>query len=145
MSYNKTFIMGNITRDPEIRTTPGGTAVGELGLAVNRRVKDGETWREEVTFLDVTVWGKTAENCGRYLKKGRGVFVEGRLEVDEWDDQESGKKRRKMKIVGELVKFLPGAGGDRPPVSTASAMPEPGEAYRKKAGMKPAVDDGIPF
>jgi single-strand DNA-binding protein len=107
-NLNKVLIMGNLTRDPEIRHTPKGTAVGDLGIAVNRRVKAGDEWTDETTFIDATVWGNTAENVGKYLTKGRGVFIEGRLQLDTWDDKESGQKRSKLKVVAESVQFLPG-------------------------------------
>ncbi|MDQ6654581.1 MAG: single-stranded DNA-binding protein, partial [Verrucomicrobiota bacterium] len=104
--------LGNLTRDPEVRYTPKGTAVADLGIAVNRTytAENGEK-REEVTFVDVTFWGRTAENAGQYLKKGRPVFVEGRLQLDSWDDKQSGQKRSKLKVVGELLQFLGGRQG----------------------------------
>ena len=112
-NINKVMLMGNLTQDPEIRYTPKGTAVGELSMAVNRRVPDGNgNWSEEATFLDVTVWGNTAENAQKYLSKGRAIFVEGRLQLDTWEDKQSGQKRRKLKVVGEVVQYLPdGKGG----------------------------------
>lgn len=109
-SVNKVILMGNLTRDPELRYTPKGSAVAEIGLAVNRKVSDGNgNWSDETTFVDVTVWGKTAENVGKYLNKGRGVFVEGRLQLDTWEDKQTGQKRSKLKVVGENVQFLPSA------------------------------------
>lgn len=117
-NLNKVLLMGNLTKDPELRYTPKGTAVGDLGLAVNRRVKDSnDNWTDETTFVDITVWGNTAENAQKYLSKGRGVFVEGRLQLDTWEDKTSGQKRSKLKIVAETLQFLPdgkGGGGARP-------------------------------
>ncbi len=115
-SFNKVILLGNLTRDPEVRYTPKGTAVADLGIAVNRTytAENGEK-REEVTFVDVTFWGRTAENAGQYLKKGRPVFIEGRLQLDSWDDKQSGQKRTKLKVVGEILQFLggrPGGAGD---------------------------------
>ncbi|MCH7225998.1 single-stranded DNA-binding protein [Haloferula sp. A504] len=115
-NLNKVMLIGNLTRDPELRYTPKGTAVADLGLAVNRRVSDGNgNWSDETTFVDVTVWGNTAENSQKYLSKGRGVFIEGRLQLDTWEDKQSGQKRSKLKVVGENVQFLPdgraGGGG----------------------------------
>ncbi|MEI6351419.1 MAG: single-stranded DNA-binding protein [Verrucomicrobiota bacterium] len=106
-SLNKVMLIGNLTRDPEVRYTPKGTAVAELGLAVNRRytAENGEK-REEVTFVDVTLWGKTAELAGEYLKKGRPVYIEGRLQLDSWDDKQTGQKRSKLRVVGEEMQFL---------------------------------------
>lgn len=114
-NLNKVLLLGNLTRDPEIRTTPKGTAVGDLGLAINRRVSDGNgNWSDEVTFVDVTVWGTNAENAEKYLSKGRGVFIEGRLQMDTWEDKQSGQKRSKLKVVAEVLQFLPdGKGGER--------------------------------
>lgn len=117
-NLNKVMLIGNLTRDPELRYTPKGTAVADLGLAVNRRVSDGNgNWSDETTFVDITVWGNTAENSQKYLSKGRGVFVEGRLQLDTWEDKQTGQKRSKLKVVGENVQFLPegraGSGGGR--------------------------------
>jgi single-strand DNA-binding protein len=112
-NLNKVMLIGNLTRDPEVRYTPKGTAVGDLGLAVNRRVSDGNgNWSDETTFVDITVWGTNAENAQKYLTKGRGVFIEGRLQLDTWDDKQSGQKRSKLKVVAEVLQFLPdGKGG----------------------------------
>ena len=114
-SYNKVFLLGNLTRDPEVRYTPKGSAVADLGIAVNRQytLDNGEK-REEVTFVDVTLWGRQAEVAGEYLKKGRSVFIEGRLQLDTWDDKTSGQKRSKLKVIGEMMQMLggrPGGGG----------------------------------
>src|ERR1043166_7831007 len=100
-NFNKVLLMGNLTRDPEVRYTPKGTAVATIGVAVNETytTQSGEQ-KEEVVYVDVEVWGRTAENCGQYLSKGRPVFVEGRLRLDQWDDKESGQKRSKLKVVG---------------------------------------------
>lgn len=117
-NVNKVFLIGNLTRDPELRYTPGGAAVADLGIAVNRiyTTKEGER-REEVTFVDVTVWNRTAENCCQYLKKGRPVHIEGYLKMDSWEDKNSGEKRSKLKVEAETVQFLGGrrdeeGGGD---------------------------------
>ena len=106
-NFNKVLLMGNLTRDPEVRYTPKGTAVANLGLAVNRTWTDESgQQKEEVLFVDIDVWGRQAENCGQYLSKGRPVFVEGRLRLDSWEDKESGQKRNKLKVVAERVQFL---------------------------------------
>jgi single-strand DNA-binding protein len=108
-SYNRTILVGNLTRDPEIKYTPKGTAVAEIGLAVNHSYKtDSGEKREEVTFIDVTLWGRTAEIVGQYCKKGRPLLVEGRLALDQWDDKQTGQKRSKLKVVGENVQLLGG-------------------------------------
>src|SRR5205085_2728954 len=151
-SFNKFILLGNLPRDPEVRYTPKGSAVADLGIAVNRQytLENGEK-REEVTFVDVTFWGRTAEVAGEYLKKGRPVFIEGRLQLDTWDDKQSGQKRSKLKVIGEAMQLLgsrPGGGGggagdageeDRPARATT---PPP-----KAAAAAPPVpdEDEIPF
>jgi single-strand DNA-binding protein len=109
---NKVFLAGNLTRDPEVRHTPSGSAVCDLRMAINRRYRDQhDKDREEVVYVSVTVWGKTAENCGQYLTKGSPVLVEGRLKLDEWE--KDGQKQSRLGVVGERVQFLSsrGAGG----------------------------------
>src|SRR5437868_3178620 len=110
-SFNKVILLGNLTRDPEIRYTPKGSAVCDLGLAVNRQctLDNGEK-REEVTYVDVVLWARLAEIAGEYLKKGRPVFIEGRLQLDTWDDKQSGQKRSKLRVIGETMQLL----GSRP-------------------------------
>ncbi|MEI6712761.1 MAG: single-stranded DNA-binding protein [Verrucomicrobiota bacterium] len=118
-NLNKVMLMGNLTRDPEIKYTPKGTAVADIGLAVNRVYSsDQGERREETTFVDVELWGRQAEIAGEYLKKGRPVYIEGRLKLDTWDDKQTGQKRSKMRVVGETLQLLGGreggaAGGDR--------------------------------
>src|SRR5215213_10834859 len=120
-NLNKVMLIGNLTRDPEVKYTPKGTAIAEFGLAVNRSyTTDQGEKREEVTFIDVSMWGRQGEIAGEYLKKGRPVFIEGRLKLDTWDDKQTGQKRSKVKVVGERMEFLgsregapgaPGGGG----------------------------------
>ena len=107
-SFNKVILMGNLTRDPEVRYTPSGTAVTDIGLAVNRRWFDkaNNHAKEETTFVDVTLWGRTAEVAGEYLSTGRPVLIEGRLQLDSWEDKESGQKRSKLKVIGEQMTML---------------------------------------
>ncbi|MFP4687805.1 MAG: single-stranded DNA-binding protein [bacterium] len=109
--FNRVLLIGNLTRDPELRYTPSNTAVADLGLAVNRNYRDasGET-QEDVTFVDITVWGRTAENCSQYLSKGSPVFVEGRLTLDQWENNE-GQRRSKLKVTAQRVDFLGSPGG----------------------------------
>ena len=103
------MLIGNLTRDPEVRYTPKGTAVTDIGLACNRSYTlDSGERREDVTFIDVTLWGKSAELVGQYMKKGRPIYVEGRLQMDSWDDKQTGQKRTKLKVVGENFQFLGG-------------------------------------
>lgn len=111
-SFNKVILVGNLTRDPQVRYTPGGSAVAEVGLAVNRSWfdKTSNSRKEETTFVDVTLWGRTAEVASEYLTKGRSVLIEGRLQLDQWDDKESGQKRSKLKVVGENMTMLGGKG-----------------------------------
>ncbi|MDO5462093.1 MAG: single-stranded DNA-binding protein [bacterium] len=107
-TLNKVFLMGNLTRDPEMKQTPSGDIVAELGLAVTEQFRSRATneVREVVTFVDVTVWGKVAENCGAYLTKGRPVFVEGRLVLDSWEDKTTGQKRTRLRVRADRVQFL---------------------------------------
>jgi single stranded DNA-binding protein len=101
-SFNKVILLGNLTRDPEVRYTPKGSAVCDLGIAVNRvYTTEGGERREEVTFVDVVLWARLAEIAGEYLKKGRPIFIEGRLQMDSWDDKQTGQKRTKLRVVGE--------------------------------------------
>jgi single-strand DNA-binding protein len=110
-SYNKVMLMGNLTRDPEVRYTPKGTAVADIGLAVNRKYRVDDEMREEVTFVDITYWGRKAEVISQYFKKGAGIFVEGRLQMDSWDDRQTGKKRYQLKVIGENFEFVGSSGG----------------------------------
>ena len=164
-NLNKVMLIGNVTRDPEIRYTPKGTALVDLGLAVNRRyTADNGEKREETTFVDVTFWGRTAEIANEYLKKGRSVYIEGRLQLDSWDDKQTGQKRSKLKIVGEEMQMLGsreggGGGGRGEPSRTeydeeprSSRPPQQRPAGRPPTPPKPPVDpdldvegDDIPF
>jgi single-strand DNA-binding protein len=113
MAYlNKVFLIGNLTRDPELRVTPKGTAICQFGLAVNRQFKDesGAT-RDETTFIDIEAWGKQGELVAKYLTKGSPAMVEGRLKLDQWEDKQSGQKRSKLKVVLDNVQFLSTRGG----------------------------------
>lgn len=109
-SFNKVILVGNITRDIELRHTQGGAAVTEIGLAVNRTWfdKQSQQKKEEVAFIDVTLWGRTAEVAAEYLGKGSSVLIEGRLQLDQWDDRETGQKRQKLKVVAESMQMLGG-------------------------------------
>ena len=108
-SFNKVMLMGNLTRDPELRYTSNGAAVTSFGLAVNRKFKQGDEWKEDVCFVDITVWGKQGENCAEYLSKGRPAFVEGRLQFSTWESD--GQKKSKLDVVANTVQFL-GSRGD---------------------------------
>lgn len=146
-NLNKVMLIGNLTRDPELRYTPKGTAVADIGLAINRVWSNDQGQKQEdTTFVDVTLWGRQAELAEKYLGKGRGVYIEGRLQLDTWDDKETGKKRSKLKVVGENLQFLPdgkpGSGGG----SGGSSRPAQDSAPNKAS--RPVVEedeDDIPF
>ncbi|MBM3880127.1 MAG: single-stranded DNA-binding protein, partial [Verrucomicrobia bacterium] len=124
-SFNKVILAGNLTRDPELRYTPKGTAIARLGLAVNRtyRTEAGEQ-KDEVTFIDIDAFGRQAEVIGQYLKKGRPVLIEGRLRLDQWEDKNTHQKQSKLKVVLESFSFLDsGRGGDSAPAATDPAAP----------------------
>lgn len=106
MSFNKVILLGNLTRDPEIRYTPNSTAVANFPIAVNRKFKQGEETKEEVSYIDITIFGKQAEACGQYLTKGSAVLVDGRLQQRRWDDKDTGQKRSKIEVVAQSVSFI---------------------------------------
>ncbi len=164
-NLNKVQLIGNITRDPEVKYTPKGSAVTDLGLAINRfyTTETGEK-REEVTFVDVTLWGRQAEIAGEYCKKGRSIYVEGRLQLDSWEDKATGQKRNKLRVVGDSMQLLgpkPGgaagsSGSDEEGGSSArySRMESnaPSEKSSTARGAAPAAaapqpeeEDDIPF
>ena len=162
-SLNKVFLIGNLTRDPELRVTPKGTAICQFGLAVNRQYKDDTgAMRDETTFVDIEAWGKQGELVAKYLTKGSPAFVEGRLRLDQWEDKTSGQKRSRLKIVLDNVQFLgrPGGGGggqpaaapagaaveDAAPAAEPSSVPPP-RPTAKPAPAAPAenVDEDVPF
>ncbi len=151
-SFNKVILVGNLTRDPELRYTPKGTAIAKFGLAVNRVwTNEAGEKKEEVTFVDIDVFGRTAENVAQYMRKGSPLLVEGRLRLDQWDDKQTGQKRSKLGVVGETIQFLgsPRAaegGAPSAPRATAPAAaaapvaPEPAEA-----DAPPHEGDDVPF
>lgn len=155
--FNKVILAGNLTRDPELRYTPSGTAIAKFGLAVNRKWKDSQTneMKEEVTFIDIDAFGRQAETIGQYLKKGRPILLEGRLKLDQWDDKQTQQKRSKLGVVLESFSFLDGGsreGGDfgggggapapRPSRPTQSAPPP--SSGGSDEGVPPEEDD-VPF
>lgn len=131
-SFNKVILVGNLTRDPEVRYTTGGSAVCDISLAVNYQWTDKKNneRKEEVSFIDVTLWGRTAEIAGEYLSKGRPVLIEGRLTQDRWDDKETGQKRSKLKVIAESMQLL----GGRQEGAQSSAGSAP-----RAAGSRPAA------
>src|SRR5471032_2577504 len=156
MAYlNKVFLIGNLTRDPELRVTPKGTPICQFGIAVNRQFKDesGAT-RDETTFVDIEAWGKQGELVSKYLSKGIPAMVEGRLKLDQWEDKTSGQKRSKIKVVLDNVQFLStrgGAGGGGPGAGAASApadgidqtTPERHSPPPRSGGAKPAAQENL--
>lgn len=141
-SFNKVILMGNVTRDPEVRYTSGGSAVTEIGIAVNRYWTDRNTneRKEETTFVDVTLWGRTAEIAGEYLGKGRPVMIEGRLQLDQWDDKETGQKRSKLRVVGESMQLLGGrSDGGAPGGGGGSSSSRPNYEPARQAAPAPAA------
>jgi len=149
-SFNKVILVGNLTRDPQVRYTPGGSAVAELGLAVNRSWfdKNSNSRKEETTFIDVTLWGRTAEVASEYLTKGRSVLIEGRLQLDQWDDKESGQKRSKLKVVGENMTMLGGkgesGGGGGAPSGGGGGYASRGNAPSQSGGSADSFYDDTP-
>ena len=152
-SFNKVILIGNLTRDPELRYTPKGTAIAKIGLAVNRVwTNEAGEKKEEVTFVDVDVFGRTAENVGQYMRKGRPILIEGRLRLDQWDDKQTGQKKSKLGVVAETVQFLgsaPGAGeGGSAPAAPRAARPAPAAsapAAEPVEGDGPPESDDVPF
>jgi single-strand DNA-binding protein len=142
-NLNKVLLLGNVTRDPEVRYTPKGSAVCDLGIAVNRAyTTDSGEKREEVTFVDVTLWGRTAEVASEYLKKGRPVFIEGRLQMDSWDDKQTGQKRTRLRVVAENMQLL----GGRPPGGGETSGEGRQTSAPPKSSAAPDPDeDEIPF
>ena len=134
-SFNKVLLMGNLTRDPELRYTAGGSPVASLGLAVNRKYRQGDEMKEETCFVDVTVWGKLGETCAEYLTKGRPVFVEGRLNFRTWET-EDGQKRSKLDVVAYNVQFL-GRGKDN------EGADRSGDGFATP--MESVAEDDVPF
>jgi len=153
-SFNKVILVGNLTRDPELRYTPKGTAIAKIGLAVNRVwTNEAGEKKEEVTFVDVDVFGRTAENVGQYMRKGRPILVEGRLRLDQWDDKQTGQKKSKLGVVAETVQFLGSSqGGGEGGAPSAPAVPRAARpaaaapATAPDAGdSEPPHDDDVPF
>ena len=145
-SLNKVFLAGNLTRAPELRYTPGGTAVAQFGVAVNRKYKnrDGQL-QEEATFVDIEVWGRQAETASEYLGKGSPVLIEGRLKLDSWESKQTGEKRSKLRVVGERVQFLGGRrdrGGESERPSKRMQSPSGGDMG---AVDELPPDDDVPF
>jgi single-strand DNA-binding protein len=159
-NFNKVILAGNITRDPELRYTPKGTAVAKIGLAINRNWKDESgQQKEEVTFVDVDAFGRQAEVISQYLKKGRPILIEGRLKFDQWDDKQTNQKRSRLGVVLESFQFLDSGGGqgggggnfggppdaNRPQSRPAAARPAAAAPPPASDDMPPDAEDDVPF
>jgi len=154
-NLNKVLLIGNLTRDPELRQTPKGTAVAQFGIAVNRtfRGEDGQS-REEVTFVDLEAWGKQAETIAKFMTKGRPIFIEGRLKLDQWEDKNGGGKRSKLRVVVENFQFLGsrqggeeggGGGGGFSQEREPAAPPRRAAAAPAAASTDNGIDEDVPF
>ena len=153
-SVNKVMLIGNLTRDPEVRYTPKGSAVADIGLAINRyfTMENGEK-REETTFVDVVLWGRQAELAQQYLSKGRPVFIEGRLQLDSWEDKNTGQKRSKLRVVGENMQFLGsprdggggGGGSGYQQQQQQPSSPPPAQQQQGGGGGSAPANDGAQF
>ncbi len=151
-SFNKVILVGNLTRDPELRYTPKGVAIAKIGIAVNRRwTSESGEQRDETTFVDVDAFGKQAETIGQYLKKGRPILIEGRLRLDQWDDKQTCQKRSKLGVVMENFQFLDSGGRSEggsvpadPPARRPAAPPPAAEPAGETGSPSPEEDD-VPF
>ncbi len=150
-SYNRVVLVGNLTRDPELRYIPSGTAVSEIGLAVNDRIKKNDQWVDETTFVDVTLWGRTAEVANEYLSKGSSVLIEGRLKLDMWE--KDGQKRSKLRVVADKMQMLggrgegsggPKAGAGRAASASSGGRPPQDESYDEQFHSSAPSGAGIP-
>ena len=163
-SLNKVILVGNLTRDVELRYTPKGMAVASFGLAINRHwTNEAGEKKEEVTFVDCSAWGRTAENLAQYMKKGGAILIEGRLRLEQWDDKQTGQKRQKLSVVAEMIQLLGspqggGAGGQRSDNDGGERRETGGVEYdktktasqnaRQYSGTSdgpPPTDDDVPF
>ncbi|QYM78354.1 single-stranded DNA-binding protein [Horticoccus luteus] len=154
-NYNKVMLIGNLTRDPELRVTPKGTAICQFGLAINRQFKDESgAARDETTFVDIEAWGRQGETISKYCSKGRPLFVEGRLRFDQWEDKTSGQKRSRLKVVLENFQFLGegrrdgasgGAAGEEGEKTPEQHSPAPRAASPRPAAPPENLDEDVPF
>lgn len=148
-SLNKVMLLGNLTRDPELRYAPNGTPVANFGMAINRRYRQGEEWREEVCYVDVVTFGRQAETVGEYLSKGHLAMIEGRLQWRSWET-EDGQKRSKHEVVANNVQFMPrmqgdGSGAGVPSRRSDSTYAPPARDMMPPPEMPMPEDDDIPF
>ena len=148
-SFNKVILLGNLTRDPELRYTPNGTPVATFGMATNRRSGQGNDRKEEVCFVDIVVFGREAETASEYLSKGRQALIEGRLQWRSWEGQD-GQKRSKHEVIAERIQFMPrgreeGTERTSPSPSMERTPPGPSRAGEEMDFAPPLEDDDIPF
>ena len=142
-NFNKVYLIGNLTRDPELRVTPKGTAVCQFGLAVNRQFKDeAGNSRDETTFVDIESWGRQGETIAKYCTKGRPLFVEGRLKFEQWEDKTSGQKRNRLKVVLESFQFI---GGRDNANEQGAPSSRPSPSARNETMDADALDEDVPF
>jgi len=134
-SFNKVILLGNLTRDPEVRYTPNGIAVASFAIAVNRKYKQGDETKEEVSYIDIVVFGKQAESCGQYINKGDSVLIDGRLQQRRWETEE-GQKRNKIEVVAQSVNFMP---------KRSSAAHGGAQAQPEPVPEAPVDEGDIPF
>lgn len=144
-NFNKVILAGNLTRDPELRYTPKGTAIAKIGLAINRKWTNeaGET-KEDVTFVDVDAFGKQAEVIGQYMRKGRPLLVEGRLKLDQWDDKQTGQKKSRLGVTLESFQFLDSGNREGGGALSAPSAPSAPRPSRPAAPSAPAPDSDVP-
>jgi single-strand DNA-binding protein len=134
-SFNKVILLGNLTRDPEVRYTPNGIAVASFSIAINRKYKQGEETKEEVSYIDIVVFGKQAESCGQYIGKGDSVLIDGRLQQRRWETDE-GQKRNKLEVVAQSVNFMP---------KRSSTSQGSGQVHQEPPPETPVDEGEIPF
>ena len=144
-NLNRVLLIGNLTRDPDVRYTPKGTAVADLSIAINRYIRsDDGNEKEEVTYVDVILWARLAEISGQFLKKGKPVFIEGRLHLDTWEDKQTGQKRSRLRVIGESIQLLAPRNGN----GQAAVPLQSDSASRQTQREDPRTDiepDDIPF
>lgn len=142
-SYNRVVLVGNLTRDVELRYTPNNTAVTEISIAVNERVKRNEQWTDEVHYFDITLWSRLAEIAAEYLSKGSSVLIEGRLKLDRWE--QDGKNRSKIKIIGEKMQMLSSRSGGGNGASSDASSHDESEVDSSPVPQTAPAEEDLPF
>ena len=146
MSYAKAFLIGNLSRDPEVRVTPKGTSICQFSIGVNRKFKTDDTEREEVSFFDCEAWGKTGENIAKFFSKGKPIFLECRPKQDVWEDKTSGQKRSKVKFMVDQFQFMGGREGGEQRQATPAQQRKPEPTERQMANQDDSgADSDVPF